>query len=87
MKTIWKYELPMQEDVYLQMPEGAEVLSVGEQHGRLCLWALVDDNACTEGRAFSIRGTGYPADGVETQTHIGTVVTAGGALVWHVFEQ
>ena len=43
MKKIYKYELSLQEDQILALPEGAKVLSVNyDCGGFLCLWALVN---------------------------------------------
>jgi hypothetical protein len=57
---------------------------VGEQQGRLVLWARVDPDALTMTRTILIRATGEPFDGSESR-YVGTVQMAGG-LVWHVFE-
>ena len=78
---IWKYVL--ETDVNrLEMPKGARVLCVHEQHGRVFLWALVDETAEVEEREFEIFGTGQ--EGVCGE-YIGTAYTRG--FVWHVFEQ
>ena len=83
MKAIWKY--PLEPGAVVQMPAGAEVLCVQEQDGYACLWVLVDPRAPAESRTFAIYGTGHslpdrPGD------YVGTFQSAGGALVFHVFE-
>ena len=40
MKRVYKYPLQLNDEVALDLPEGAEVLSVQEQRGGVCLWAL-----------------------------------------------
>lgn len=97
MRTIWKFDLEITDQQTVELPKGAELLSVGEQDttGRtLQLWALVEpepdwetDHTKREQRTFIIHGTGHPAlPGVSKANHVATVISAGGALVWHVFE-
>ena len=42
----------------LEMPQGAEIMSVREQGGVACLWALVDPDAPLEPRRFRTYSTG-----------------------------
>lgn len=94
MKTVWKYELPIEGEFDIEMPEGAQVLSVQEQVGGgiatpLVVWALVDTEAdyMYARRRFKIIGTGNPADHIlPLDRYIGTVQTNGGILVWHIWE-
>lgn len=53
-KTIWKFTLEVKDIQTLDMPKGAEILTVQfqETHGQL--WALVDPNAEMEERDFAI---------------------------------
>ena len=86
-KTIWKYELSSTSP--LELPIGAEILTVQPQGGGLCLWALVDPDASTEKRDIEVFGTGRTVAcdmGIERH-YIGTVQFGGGALVLHVFER
>jgi hypothetical protein len=83
-QTIWKFPLPIRDMVSLTMPVGAKVLSVAEQHGDLCLWAVVDDTAPRMERIFYVFGTGNPIVGVGTSRFVGTVLMA--PFVWHIFE-
>ena len=85
-QTVWKFTLPRADDlVSIEMPKGAEPLFVGEQFGVPCLWARVDPAAPTERRWFRWAGTGHPL-GRFTGRHIGTWITHGGNLVWHLFD-
>jgi hypothetical protein len=43
--TIWKFELEVTDLQEVVMPSGAEILSVGNQDGKLCLWAMVSPTA------------------------------------------
>lgn len=84
MRTIWKFEFAVSDEVQVSMPRGAEILSVGRQKpNHVCVWALVDTEANREQRRFFLRGTGHPATGVCAAAFLGTVFD--GALVWHVF--
>jgi hypothetical protein len=86
--TIWKYPLPVREDVYnLQMPKGAKILSCGVQNGRCHLWVLVDPEAPKVNRVIHRYGTGWdqvPEDGTN---FIGTCITEIGMFVWHFFDR
>jgi hypothetical protein len=84
MKTIWKWTLKPQ--TVIDMPDGAQVLTVQMQHGEPQLWALVDPVAPTVKRVFNIYGTGHSM-GDRTGSYIGTFQMDGGSLVFHVFEQ
>ena len=69
------------------MPKGAELLSVANQDGCLCLWANVDADKQFETRFVKIIGTGNPIPqdmGVDRR-FIGTVLMD--PFVWHVFER
>ena len=88
MKTIWKFELALQTEQAINMPEGAKVLTVQVQAGVLCVWALVDTENDTEERQFFILGTGHDADDVDSSNgynYLNTVQLPSGALVHHVF--
>ena len=86
MKTIWKYTLDIQGvQVITGVPRDYEVLHVGEQSGKLCLWVLADPEAGSTKVAVHIIGTGQPFDDKGLR-YVGSVVmTARQAWVWHVF--
>lgn len=83
---VYKYKLPTNGYVEIEMPRMAELLYVAEQNGDLCLWALVDPDAWTVMRRFRIAGTGHAMAPSECEHYIGTVLMSGGLVVWHVFE-
>jgi hypothetical protein len=92
MLTIWKYpilfsELNREDRVIIEMPQPAEILSVGFQDKELFLWALVDDTQPKTRHMITVHGTGTQCNDVAFAKHLGTVqVNLGfGALVWHVF--
>lgn len=89
MNAIWKFELNIADQQGVPMPEGAEPLHVGVQHGHVYVWALVNPQRRGVIHRFAIRGTGHEFDGdlpQATGDYIGTVQQAGGDLVWHVFD-
>ena len=83
MLPIWKFDITTEER--LQLPVGASLLSVAEQHGRLVLWALVTPTNALETRRVSVYGTGHPMPD-NPGLFIGSAVMMQGELVLHVFE-
>lgn len=93
MMTVWKYPLPIYNDVgnvctrsLIYMPEGAEVLTFRIQDEEYCIWAEVDKATSMTPRAFQIVGTGddLPTDRIEGGGYVGTVLER--YYVWHLFE-
>lgn len=80
MGMIYKYELTGTNT--LQLREGSVVMHVGEQNGKLYLWATVDLDAKLRPLTFVVISTGshVPSD----FPHIGTVQMCDGIVV-HVF--
>ena len=89
-KVIWKFPiLKMLEEFELDIPKGAEILTVQMQSGRAQLWALVESQQSTEKRTFFVCGTGqevHPSIADGRGHYIGTFQEEGGALIWHFFE-
>lgn len=85
MRTIYKYKLAVVDEQEIQIPDFAEILSVQNQNGELCLWALVNSDNKPEPWTIQIVGTGNPASGINAEDFIGTVQQHDGGLVWHVF--
>ena len=42
MKAVYKYQLPIQEQTSIQMPEEAEIIRVDGLDGMLWVWAIVN---------------------------------------------
>lgn len=83
-RVIWKFEMPSKEAT-IDMPAGAYILAVGQQHGALVFWAQCEpDETRRFPRRFRTVATGepYPA-GLD---HHGTVQFPNG-LVWHLLEE
>lgn len=92
MKTIYKYALKhdLTGITAIDLPKGAQVLSVQMQNFQPHLWVLIDPNEEEkETRVFVIYGTGKPL-GDNLGVYIGTYqqnVHDVINLVWHLFEQ
>lgn len=85
--NIYKYNLQVTDEQVIELPEDAEILHVDCQDpsGRtIQLWAKVGVTTPTASRRFIILGTGQPVP--EDAIYIGSVLCAGGALVWHIFQ-
>lgn len=88
MNRVYKYILPLEDEVSMGLPRGSRILSVGTQpafqHG-ICVWVLLDPDVKEKVvHYFRIAGTGHPVD-PEWTRFIGTVIMANGELVFHVF--
>lgn len=85
-ERIFKYEVPDGNTVHLvPMPVNARIISVGDQDGRLVLWAIVDKDAAFVHRMVRVVFTGEPLPVPEPGRFIGTVQFRNG-LVVHVFD-
>lgn len=95
IRTIWKYTLVgggkerLEDDgreFYVDMPDGAEVLSVAFEGGykQLVLWVLCDKDAAKVTRRFVVYGTGFEIDATGLGRFLGAL--REGQFVWHVFE-
>ena len=93
MRAIWQFEVSVQDHFEVEMPVGAEVLSVMTQPSpyhdyadTVQMWALCDPAALKETKRFCVIGTGHPVDLVGLGRFIGTFQLAGGTFVGHLFE-
>lgn len=86
MKTIWKYPIPVTGDFNLDLPAGAEILTVHTQGGYPKIWALVNPDIKTENRKFIIKPTGYSYFDSKNMQYIGTFFLDDELTVWHLFE-
>lgn len=90
MKTIWKYNLKTTDRQGINMPLGAEILSVGVQTEKVYLWALIDSEQKKESlHEIEIFGTGNPIYSNKKckRKFIGTYQLMDGNFVGHVFER
>jgi len=87
MITVFKYTIdPYSSEI--ELPIGAEILSVAFQRDDFCVWAKVDTEAKTETRNFEAFGTGHEIPrgmGIDYK-FVGTANMDNG-LVFHAFER
>lgn len=86
MKTIWKFAVPVKDAFELDLPEGAEILTVQIQRGEPQLWALVDPYAPKVRRKFRVIGTGHPIEDAGDLFWVATIQLHEGSLVFHIFQ-
>lgn len=80
---VFKYTLPFESSFLIDAPSVFEPIHVEEQHGKLCLWAIVDPDFEIVPHRFHIVGTGHEM--IDVGKYVGTAVRGFGGLVWHVF--
>lgn len=83
-KVIWKFKISVGLN-NIEMPKGAEPLSVQNQHEQSVMWALCDPKETAEMRRFLVVGTGHSFN-TEKVKYIGTFQSDDGNYVWHLFE-
>lgn len=83
-ETIHKYPFTIAEEFILDMPIGAEILTVECQNEVPTMWAKVDPSGKVMGRRFRIFGTDWPIDTRLSLMHVKSFQQ--GRFVWHVFE-
>ena len=85
MQSVYKYKVIPYAWATL-LPDGAKILSVGEQDDEVYVWALVNPAIPAETpRRIRAYGTGHPIEDGE-RVFIGTVQMQNG-LVFHFFEE
>ena len=82
---IWKWSLRFDDIQTIEIPHGAQLLSVQVQGDKPTLWALVDELAYKGRRQIAIYGTGNPMPD-NPGKYIGTFQMHGGSLVYHAFD-
>lgn len=87
MQNVFKYTIPVEDYFSLDLPEGAKILTVQEQHGGAQIWVLVNPNNPSEPRNFRLAGTGHSIkESLGTLDYIGTFQLADGSFIGHLFE-
>lgn len=88
MLTIFKYQIPIQDEFHVAMPRKSRVLCVQVQDGIPCIWAIVDSTNQLDKKIFALRGTGHELDrGLDRSTYVGTFQLEDDSLVFHLFER
>lgn len=89
MTTIYKYPLELKEHNEIDMPEGAEILSIQLQNGIPVLWAMVSPDFPKEKRVIRMIGTGHEVNPCEPLYFINTIQFYPDlctCIVFHFFE-
>jgi hypothetical protein len=86
-KKIFEYVLSLKDESELQLPAGAQILSVMEQKNEIVLYAIVNTSVeVTKTISVRVVGTGHAVDfDLNEYGFVGTVSLHGGALMFHVF--
>lgn len=83
--AICRYEVPV-DDQWHPHDLSGQVLHVSARNPRIVeFWALNDGGPAVR-REFRAFGTGQPLP-EDAWRHAGSVIVAGGALVWHLMER
>jgi hypothetical protein len=87
-KQIWKFAINP-DNLTLEMPKDAEILTVQTQNEKPCVLALVNPENDKELRYFEVYGTGhdiYCDMGIERK-YINSFQLFGGTMIFHLFER
>lgn len=88
MTTILKYHLLERKVVQtLHLKKGALVLHVGVLNHALYVWVILDSAAKGEDRTFEIHEEGAAITEPRNLRHVGSTLSTGEALMFHVFER
>lgn len=85
-RAVWKFPFHPAHPILIQMPKGAQVLSVQCQSDRPFLWAFVDPHAEREVRGFYAYEAGQTIESNDLGQFVGTFQMPGGHLVFHMWE-
>jgi hypothetical protein len=85
MITIHKYQFEIADKVVIEMPIGADILSVQIQNGKPTIWAKVETTYKEEKKVFRIYGTGHELDLFAMEGRYLATIQQG-QFVWHIFD-
>jgi len=85
MKTIYKYEIETDDFFYIDMPIGAEILTVQIQYGIPYIWVKVDIHNPKKTYAFRTFGTGHPIEEEFDGKYIGTYQLNESTFIFHLY--
>ena len=90
MKRIWKFPFELKDEIELEMPAGAQVLTADMQGDTPCLWAIVEvtnvGSYVIDTREFHLFGTGHPMPSCPLK-YVATFQMVGGSLIWHLLRK
>lgn len=83
---IWKYPLEITTDIQLiEIPKGAQILTVQVQNGLPCIWALVNPDATKAQVEIYTFDTGQPNVDTNGLSYVGTYLLIEDMYVGHVW--
>lgn len=85
-RAVFRYEVPVDDRWHTLSLTGPIVHVAARQPDVVEVWAVAQPAADKEPRSFRVFGTGHPLP-ADAGRHVGAAVTAGGRLVWHLFER
>ena len=85
MKTIYKYEVPIEDEFYIGIPLGADILCIQSQNNKAFIWVLIDTELKKVSRGFIMVGTGHKID-ADISRYVGTFQIFNSSFVGHLFE-
>lgn len=90
MRRIYKYDLEITGQQFVEMPIANEILTIQNQTGIPRIWAIVNLDSPTTKICIEMFGTGQKLpdiDGMIGRKYLGTFQLMGGGLVYHVFKR
>lgn len=88
MKTIFKQKIKTTDSQTIELPKGAEILSLQTQFDDACIWFLCNPKEEEkEVKVLDIFGTGHPITDGYNGRFLGTYQLQNGHLVFHCFER
>lgn len=86
MKTIWKRELEIADQQFIDMPDESEILCVQIQQEIPCIWFRCDPDNELVRVTINTYGTGHTVESAKDD-YVGTYQLHDGNLVFHVFAE
>ena len=89
MKTVWKFAVPIDDEWHDWPFPADQIVHVDVQSpapdAAVMVWVemSVDEPEVVPTTTLRVFGTGHPVP--DWALHVGSVVTAGGGLVWHLY--
>jgi hypothetical protein len=89
MRTIWKYDIPLDDVFSIEMPKESKILTIATQRGQPRIWVEVPayptQQEDTIRRLFYLLGTGIVALDLTNLEYIGSFLILNDSLVFHLY--
>lgn len=87
MRTIYKQDLSLTDDQYIEVPVGAKLLHIDIQNQKPCIWYECESKNVLKKLRILCFGTGREIPYTNNLRYIGTVLVASGNGVFHFYEE